>query len=368
MQFTINQETLSKALNSVGRSVATRSTMPILSNILIRTKNNQLIITASDMETSNRLTLDAQVDEEGACTLDYKKAAEIIGKLPNSPITFKLDPSNHTVELSCLKSRYVLRSLNAEEFPEVPEPSANGATVESKVLRNAIRETAFSASSDDTRHILTGVYLLIEKDGLELVATDGHRLARSVSRLDNEAEKIIKVIIPSKVMTELSRLLSSLGDVPVHLSLSKNEIIFSFGNQVMTSKLIDGQFPDYRSIIPKNLDRKAVVNRSQFLSSIERAAIMAEDRSNIIKLKYNPSELEITSDTPELGKGTELLEIQYDGEENLMAFNARYLIDILKNLDDAEVNVEMKGAFDPCLVRPNSEKEFIYVVMPIRLN
>lgn len=368
MQFTISQETLSKALNSVGRSVASRSTMPILSNILIRTKDNQLIITASDMETSSRLTLEAKVEEEGACTLDYKKAAEIIGKLPNAPITVKMDSSNQTVELSCLKSRYVLRSLNAEEFPEVPEPSTNGATVDSKILRNAIKETAFSASSDDTRHILTGVYLCIEKEIMELVATDGHRLARSVSQLENEAEKNIKVIIPSKVLIELSRLLSSTGDIPVHISLSKNEIIFSFGNQILTSKLIDGQFPDYKSIIPKNLDRKALLNRIQLLASIERAAIMAEDRSNIIKLKYNPNELEITSDTPELGKGTELLEVQYDGDETLMAFNARYLIDILKNLDDAEVNLEMKGSFDPCLLRPNSEKDYIYVVMPIRLN
>ncbi len=372
MQFTIEKEVFLKGLARIQGVVEKRNTIPILSNVLIEAVDEQIFLTATDLEVGMKASHPAQVVSPGKVTVSAKKIYEIIKELPEKEISFTAK-ENCWIEIRCGKSLFNIVGLSAEEFPYFPQPGKEQfIPISSALLKEMIDKTAFSMSIDETKYNLNGIYFRsLETEGkphLALVATDGHRLSMINREMDvSEIPELEKgVIFPRKGIFELKKIADE-GESDIQLGFMDNNAVIKKDQTVVVMRLVDGEFPDYHRVIPKANEFSATIPRDPFLHALRRMSILSSEKSRGVKLSLREGLLEISSSNPDLGDAREDLEVDYTGPELSIGFNARYLLDILQALESEKVQLKVKDNISPGMVTPPTEGDYLAVVMPMRL-
>jgi DNA polymerase-3 subunit beta len=359
------KENLAKGLQAVQKAVSARGLLPILSNVLVSVQGDELKLVATDLEIGIEASVSADVKTPGTLTLPAKPLSELVSKLPNSDIELDTDETSGQAKVTCGNSTYTLCSLPATDFPPLPtltdEPPA---TVPAGLLAAAIRQTIFAASADATKSVLGGVHWSWTGDQLELAATDGYRLAVRTLHVPSGGTEMT-MTVPSRILSEVARLLPA-GDDPVRIAQIGQQVVFALERKLLSSRLLEGKYPDYHRIIPSTFERRLVVRRQDLLTALERASILASDRSNIVKLHLQADSVTITADTPEVGQGIEIVPANLEGESLEINFNAKFMIDALKAFDSDTVQFDLGGAINPAVLRVPGDEDFTCLLMPIR--
>ncbi len=369
MKLTCLQENLAKGLSIAGRAVPSRTTMPILGNVLLATDHGQLKLAATNMELSIVHWMGARVETEGDITVPARNFVDLTNSLPPEQVALTLDESTLTLKLSCGSVNASFRGISADEFPLVPEPDDdNGFSIEAADLNTGLTQVTFAASTDESHPVLTGVLAEFEGESMTLAAADGFRLSLREIPLMEPVPSAFDVIIPARALSELMRITSGLEE-PVHISTTRphNQILFQMPDTVLNSQLIDGSFPDVRRIIPRSHKTRVVLGREEILQACKRAAIFARDVANIVSLRIEDGELTVAADSSESGQGSTRLMASVDGEGLEIAFNVRFLIDVFSALDTPQIALELNSPTNPGVVRAVGDDAFIHVVMPMHL-
>ncbi|AKN33139.1 DNA polymerase III subunit beta [Clostridium carboxidivorans P7] len=364
MKFTCEKSILQEGISTVQKAITGKSTLPILNGIHIKTHENELILTGSDIDLSIESKIKSDIIEEGSIVIDAKIFGEIIRKLDNDTIHISTI-DNNSIEIVCKKSRFTLIHMNSEDFPELPNINENMIfSIPQSILKNMIRGTIFATAQDETRPILTGILFEIKDKKLNLVALDGYRLALKSETLDTD--NIISAVIPGKTLSEVSKILEE-NDESVNITFTPNHILFSVGETKIISRLLEGEFIKYNSIIPEEYNLKIIAKRIVLLNSIERASLMGKDgNTNLIKFDIEDENMVITSNS-QLGMVREELNIILQGEPLQIAFNSKYLIDVLKIMEEDEVVIELSSSVSPCIIKNKNTNNCTYLVLPVRL-
>lgn len=372
MQFTIEKEVFLKGLGKIQGIVEKRNTIPILSNVLLEAGDDNLQITATDLEVGMQAIYPAQIKKTGKITVSAKKLYEIIKELPENEISF-LAKDNCWIEIRCGKALFNIVGLAADEYPYFPKTDQNEfIELSSKTLKNIIEKTSFSMSTDESKYNLNGIYFQAKEienhDFIRLVATDGHRLALVQEKIqkNNISELSKGVIFPKKGIFELKKIAEE-GDGDIQLGFIENNAMIKKNQTVIIMRLVDGEFPDYNRVIPQESDYKATISVETFFHALRRMAIVSSEKSRGVKLHMKPGNLEISSSNPELGDAREDFEIDYSGQEISVGFNARYLLDILQSQDEDKIILQVRDNMSPGLITPAENKNNLAVVMPMRL-
>ena len=338
--------------------------MPILEGIYLQAINNSLTLIGSDMDVSIETKVEADVIKEGSVVIDAKLFSEIIRKLPNSDVKIEITDGD-LIQITCEKSVFNLVFMNAAEYPSLPSINED-ITVEvpQNLLKNMVKGTAFAIAQDEARPILQGILFEVKNKELNLVALDGYRLAVRTELLD--VEDNIEVVIPGKTMNEVSKILEDNDDI-VKITFTTNHILFNVGTTKIISRLLDGKFVNYISLLPQEYKLCISVKKQDIQNGLERASLMAkEGNTNLIKLDIQEETLIITSNS-QLGKVREEVSINLQGEGIQIAFNSRYLLDVLKNMDEEDIVMEMSSSVSPCVIKGKNDKSGKYLVLPVRL-
>ncbi len=365
MKLRCQQEDFGRAMSTVIRGTSSRTSMPILGNVLLETTGEGLRLTGTDLELGIRTEIPAQVEQGGLVTLPARLLSEIVAALPPAPVELSVEEGSAVAEIRCGRSHFEILGLPAKDFPRVPLEEASWVCeLQAAVLRSLIRSTVFAASTDETRPFLTGVYVTAEEGVVRFVATDGGRLAVRTSPATVYAP--FRGIVPSRAMHELVRL-STGSDEPVQIGLVDNQVVFAFERVRLTSRLVSGQFPNYQQVIPREFKLRIRVGTEPLRSALRRVAITARDSATVVRLTLEGEVLKLQSNTPEVGRAREELEVEATGEPLEVAFNARYLLDALSVLESAQVMLELTGPLSPGALRPVEGPDYVYVVAPVRV-
>lgn len=372
MQFTITREIFLKALAKVQGIVEKRNTIPILSNVLIEARDGDIELTATDLEVGMRASYPATVKKSGKVTVSAKKLFEIVKELPEGDVSLTAK-ENCWIEICCGKALFNIVGLAADEFPYFPEADlAKFISLPSSIISDLLEKTTFSISTDESKYNLNGIFFQnMEVDGrqvLRLVATDGHRLALIQRELKGtESEELQKgVIFPKKGIFELKKIAEE-GENEIHLGFMDNNAIIKKDQTIVIMRLVDGEFPDYTRVIPQPQETTAKIPREKFFHALRRMAILSSEKSRGVKVLLQPGLLEISSSNPELGDAREDLEIEYQGQEISIGFNARYMLDILQVQKEDEIVLQVRDNMSPGMITPVEDVDFLAVVMPMRL-
>jgi DNA polymerase-3 subunit beta len=364
IKLKVTKEAILDGLQRVQNVVSTRTTLPILSNVLVQASSGHISLTTTDLDVGVRCTVEADVSKPGSTTLPARKLFSILKEVAAPEIEVEVDERN-AASIRCGSSFYKIMGLPEEEFPRFPESSAGKTLkIEQSVLRDMLKKTAYAVSNDETRYVLNGVFMGFKGDKLTVVATDGRRLALIEHDIEVPKGAETELILPSKAVGELERLLADKGDVK--LSIGENQIIFDLDGTTLVSKLIEGTYPNFRQVIPAETKERISLERELLLSALHRASILASEKSQSVKLNFGKNTLTITATTPEVGEAKETLSINYKGKEMAIAFNPQYMMDPLRNLDADEIFLELADELSPGVIKVNAP--FLYVLMPMRLN
>ncbi len=380
MKLVCSQAELSASLQLVSRAVAARPTHPVLANVLLTADagTGRLSLTGFDLSLGIQTSLPASVENSGAITLPSRLFGEIVSRLSSeSPITLSCEEGQEQVELTSLSGSYQMRGLSAEDFPDLPLVQT-GVPIRLQVdaLVKGLRATLFASSGDEAKQLLTGVHLGLEHRGLECAATDGHRL--SVLRLENassateplDAAEAFAVTVPARSLRELERLLSARqSQEPVSLYCDRGQVVFLWADQVLTSRSLDGTYPNYRQLIPASFSRSLELDRRGFVNALERVAVLADQHNNVVKLSSDPAagQLHISADAQDVGSGSEDLPALISGDAIEIAFNVRYVLDGLKAMTAERVELRCNAPTTPVVLTPVEDPSFTYLVMPVQI-
>jgi DNA polymerase-3 subunit beta len=364
MKFSVTKEKLLECLQQVQNVVSTRTTLPILSNVLLQANGNDVRLTTTDLDVGVRGSFEAEVEKEGATTLPARRLFTIIRELPSSEIQFDVDGKN-AASIRSGQSFFKILGLPEEEFPPLPKfDEAKVVTIRQKDLRDGLKKTSYAISTDETRYVLNGVLFSFKDNKLTLVATDGRRLAMLDIDLEFPRSHEADIIVPTKAVAELQRLLTDEGDVRV--SVTSGQIAFDLNNTLLVSKLIEGNYPNYKQVIPGEMKERVTLERETFLNSLKRVSLLASDKSNSIKLNFSKNNIDITANTPEVGEAKESLPVAYKGRELSIAFNPEFLMAPLRNLSEDEIFLDLIDEMSPGVIKIQSP--FLYVLMPMRIS
>jgi DNA polymerase-3 subunit beta len=364
MKFTVTKERLLEALQQVQNVVSTRTTLPILSNVLLQARGNEVSLTTTDLDVGVRGSFEASVDKEGATTLPARRLFTIIRELPSSEISIEVDGKN-AASIRSGQSFFKILGLPEDEFPPLPKfENAKVVTISQKDLRDGLRKTSYAISTDETRYVLNGLLFSFKENKLTLVATDGRRLAMGDIDVEFPRSHEADIIVPTKAVTELQRLLTDEGEVK--MSVGSGQIAFDLNNTLLVSKLIEGNYPNYRQVIPSEAKERVTLERETFLNSLRRVSLLASDKSNSIKLNFAKNNIDITANTPEVGEAKESLPVAYKGREFSIAFNPEFLMAPLRSLTEDEVFLDLIDEMSPGVLKIQSP--FLYVLMPMRIS
>jgi DNA polymerase-3 subunit beta len=369
MNLTISKENIITGLQAVQNVVSTRTTLPILSNVLLRGGEGRLELTATDLDVTVSCSVEAKVEKQGATTVPVKKIFGIVRELGGEEVELDVDEKN-VCSVKAGPSFYRINGLGADEFPPLPKLKDDRKLVmQQKVLKGMLKYTCFAISTDETRYVLNGIFFSLKENKLTLVATDGRRLALTDEELEVPETGQGEFIIPAKTVNELNRLLQDSGEVEI--KFTENQAVFTLKDEnslpvCIVTKLIEGNYPNYRQVIPTEAKERVALMREEFLHALRRAEIMTSEKSNSVKLSFGKNNLAITANSPEVGEARESLAINYKGKEMAIAFNPRYLIDPLNALETDEVFFELTDELSPGVLKVNAP--FLYVVMPMRLS
>jgi len=368
MKFEIERKNLLKGLSLIQGVVEKKKTLPILLNVLIETIEDKIVLTATDLEIGIKNTYDSKIIEPGKITVNAKKIFEIIKELPDEIITIK-SKENNWIEIKCRNSKFNILALSPDEFPSInSNHSKNSIFLPSKKLNEMIDKTFNSMSIDETKYNLNGIFLhKTEDNNLRVISTDGHRLTLFENELSFEKDIFEKgIIIPRKGITELKKITETIDD-DLEISLSDNNLVISNKEILLVIRLIDGDFPDYKRVIPTNLENSATINTSKLLQALRRISILANEKSRGINLVLSKDKLELNSSNPEYGNASDFIDIDYDGLDINIGFNAKYLLDALTNIDTENIQIFISDNISPCLITQENNKSYQAVIMPMRL-
>lgn len=375
MKVRIGRDELLTGLQRVQGVVEKRNTMPILSNILIEAKQEGAEIVATDLEIGMRGLYKATVHKAGGITVSARKLYEIIKELPSGDIDL-ISSENNWTTIQAGKSQFKVVGLPSTDYPALPAIDREGLTpLAGAGLLELIRKTLFAAGDNDARYILNGLLVTLisgeKKTTLRLVGTDGHRLAVAEQDLGKAGAKgapqEIKAIIPKKAAQEMRRLLEEGGDGEPLIGFTKNLMIFRKSGLLLTSRLMEGNYPNYQQVIPKESNKKIMVVRAELESALRRVSVLSKDKANAVKLSFTPGRLTLFSSNPDYGEATEEMSAQYEGEALNTGFNARYLLDVFDVMDGEKISLQMDSALSPCLIQEAETPGFKCVVMPIKI-
>lgn len=372
MKLSCSRRMLHEALQHVSRVVSGRTTLPILSNVLLEAAGETLRVVAYDMEIGAQSVVPIEVEEEGALTVPARTLGDVVASLPEATVEMRSEDRN-VLGLSCGRSEYTINGLPADEYPTLPEVSGEVSfELAQGAMRDLIRATIFAASTDETRAILTGVLLTRDENGVKMVATDSYRLAVKTAPLkadkSGSGNDAWQVIIPARGLQELSRMLDPTDEeTPVAVSAGEQQIRFEVGPYILVSRLIEGQFPNYERVIPTEVERKVVVNREDLQGAIKRAAIVARAEASKLVFRTQEGVLTITAESGDVGRAREELAAQVEGEEIEIAFNAEYLSDVLGVIGSDSVVWELTAPLSSGLIKGSDDPDYLYVVMPMQL-
>jgi len=371
MKMTIDRAALMRALNHVQSAVERRTTIPILSNVLMRAEDGSLSLTTTDMDLEIDETVAANVERAGSTTAPAATLFDIVKKLPeDSAVVMELDPAGNQMTVRAGRSNFRLACLPPSDFPEIGQGQFQTSfKVPASELRALIDRTKFAMSTEETRYYLNGIYLHTADhngaDVLRAVATDGHRLARFEMPVPDGAAGMPGIIVPRKTVGELRKLVEEAADT-IKVSVSESKIRFDFDHIVLTSKLIDGTFPDYQRVIPKNNDKVVEVNPKAFSRAIDRVSTISDGKSRAVKMSLNGKTMTLSANSPEAGSATEDLEI--NGNDNMeIGFNARYLLDITQQIEGDGCRMTLADSASPTIIQDAGDSSALYVLMPLRV-
>ena len=383
MKLSCLQENLARGLGVVGRAVATRSTLPITQNVMLTSDQGMLRLSATNLEIAITTWIGAMIEEEGSITVPHRLVSDLVSSLPSDRVDLDLrgpDPDDpnagggSVLHISCGRSRTHINGASSDDFPPIPQVDSGFATnIDPSVLRQGIGLVAFSAASDESRPVLTGVEFKLEESNLIMAAADGFRLAVYTGELSEPVTEALKVIVPARTMNEIQRLASE-QSAPVQVTLSpeKGQVMFKLEHVEVVSQLLQGSFPNYEQLIPERYETRAVMELDDLKRATQSAAVFARDGSNIVRLEMMPQEsgeggqLKVSARSEEVGDNLDELDIdQMDGDDAKIAFNVRYLMDILNVLGRGKVALEVTNSSSPGVFRRADSDRYVHVVMPM---
>lgn len=387
MKITCKQQDLNRGLSAVSHAVSGRSTLPILANILLATDHGRLKLSATNLEIGINCWVDAEVSEEGTTTVPAKLITEFVNSLPQGSVEITVPEDAHTMSVKGLRSNANIKGMDAAEFPQIPSNEGGEPPVmlDAVLLKEMIDEVAFAAADDDSRPVLTGVLVQVQasedKDGnkketITFAAADAFRLAVRVADLPADEHPHGDILIPARTLTELSRILPAEGPVEMIVTPNRSQVLFHTPNLDLVSRLIEGTFPNFRAIIPKESTTSATVETKEFAAAVKSAALFARDSSNIARVKINAAgedglgagSVTIEATAEDLGDNVSTVNAAVDGPELQVIFNVKYLSDVLNSIGTPEVRLEASSATKPGVLRPVGPGDCTYVIMPMHVN
>ncbi len=364
MKFSVSKEKLLAGLQTVQNVVSTRTTLPILSNVLLQADGDQVRLTTTDLDVGVSGGITAQIEKPGATTLPARRLATIVRELPAAEIQIEVDSKN-VASIRCGQSFFKILGLPEEEFPPLPKfDDTRTFAIPQQALRDALKKTSYAISTDETRYVLNGILFSFKENKLTLVATDGRRLALVDLEIEFPRSQEVDIIVPTKAVTELGRLLGDEGDV--RLSVGENQVSFQINDTLLASKLIEGNYPNYRQVIPGEAKERVTLERELFLNAVHRVSLLSSEKSNSVKLVFTKNNIEIAANTPDVGEARESLAVAYKGREFSIAFNPEFLQAPLRALPNDEVYLDLIDEMSPGVIKIQSP--FLYVLMPMRIS
>ena len=369
MKIVCDKDTILKAINSVVKGVASKTTMPILEGILIQTNDNEIKLTTYDLEIGIEYVMECEIKEQGSTVVNAIMFSEIIRKLPDTEIYISLNSQN-LLEIECEGSLYKLATMNPEEFPELPKIEIeNSIEIDQNVLKNMIRRTIFAVSTEESRPIFTGCLFEVENNQLTLVSVDGFRLALRSIYLNKQSNDF-QAVIPGKTLNEINKIITDSFE-PIKLGVAKNQALFEMEHCKVVTRILDGEFLNYKNVIPSNWETRIKVNKSNIQNSFERISLISA--SSVEKEKKYPVKVQVDigkvviSCTNQTGDAKEELYVSTEGKNLEAGFNPKYFLDSLKVIDEEEIYIEFGTSISPCLIKSTENNDYTYMILPIRL-
>lgn len=374
MRVSCLQENLAKGLSIVGRAVSTRSTLPVLANVLLATDNGRLKLSATNLEIVITCWVGAKVETEGAITIPARTFADLVNSLPQDRVDLELNKTTQTVHLACARTEANIKGIDYQEFPLVPE--ANGQdriSVSATMFKEMIQQVSFAAATDDARPVLTGVSTQFDKNKISMAATDGFRLSVRSGDLINHLERPTSVVIPARALTEVARVMSdSLETVHISMPGGRNQIVFDMENVVLVSQLVDGNFPDYRPVVPGRYLTRTVMGTAEFRKACKTADIFAREASNTARVRVEPGNeimpgyATISATSNETGDNVAQIDASVQGDPIEINFNVRFMSEVLNVIDTPQVALETTVSNEPGVIKPVGKDGFFHIIMPMQ--
>lgn len=375
MKVSVLQENLARGISIVSRAVATRSTLPVLGNILLATEGGRLKLAATNLEIGITHFTGAQVHSEGAITVPARQLADYVNALPPDRVEMELNPKTQTLHLKCARYDANIKGVDASEFPIIPTIGDNNKIlVEPDTLKELIQQATFSAAQDDSRPVLTGILSKFDKDIVTFASADGFRLSVRSAVLGTKLSAPVSVIIPAKALQDVARVIGD-QEAPVEIAITENrsQVLFHLENTDIVSQLIDGNFPDFNQIVPKSYATRTIMNTSELQNAVKAASVFAREASNIVRLNISSGndmgggKVVIAAQSAETGDNVGEIDATVDGDPIEIAFNARFLADVLGVLNSPQVALETSTAASPGVVKPVGREDFTHVIMPMHI-
>jgi len=364
MKFRITKEGFQEGLQQVQHVVSARTTLPILSNVLMEASDGEIKLTTTDLDVGVSGRIEAEILAPGATTLPARRLASIIKELPAEEVEVEIDDDN-TASIRSGPSFFKILGLSDEEFPPLPDfGEAKEFKVAQATLKESLKKTSYAISTDETRYVLNGIFLSFKDNTMMLVATDGRRLAMVDHEVEFPQSNEVEIIVPTKAVNELQRLLKDEGDV--RILVGESQISFELNRNILVSKLIEGNYPNFRQVIPAETKERVIVERETLLNTVSRVSILASEKSNSVKLVFGEDNIDIMANSPEIGEAKESLPVAYSGASITIAFNPDFLMAPLRNLDTDEIYIDLIDEMSPGVIKNNSS--FLYVLMPMRVS
>ncbi len=372
MIVSVLQENLARSLNIVTKAVDSNPPLPVLANVLLETEDSRLKVSATNLELSITMWIGAKVEQSGSITLPARTFSELVSSLSPERVDLRLDASTHTVHLRCGVQTSNIRGIDADEFPPINHNESADLHLEGETLIEMINQTAFAAAREQNRPILTGVYVQLEGEKLTMAAADGYRLAVRTSEIGESFSEKQDMVVPARTMSEIARIVEADQDVGVALPAQRNSVTFFAPNVVVSSQLLEGRFPDFASIIPRSFVTSTVLYTKDLLLVCQRAEIFARDNANSANLSVKPAqnpgepaEVLIVGKSAERGDSEGMLDATAEGEALDISFNIRYLIDVLRVINEERVVFQSNGPENPGVLKPENRDDFVHVIMPM---
>ena len=367
MLFTIDRESLLNKLRIVEKITIQRGIQPVLANILFEVKDNELTLSATDLDLYVVVKTSVAVKKEGKITLPAKKLVEIASKLPDYPVEFSLNEDTNVVKIKCGASKFEIIGISAAEFPVQEEEfsAKEELTINTAPFLKSIKSTTYAVAGYENRNIISGVLFKLKGNKLEMAATDGNRLTRIIEEVKTDKSNDTKIVIPSKTLQEISRIFSFVDDEEVHLFLGKAKILIKTKNVSLRSRLLEGEYPPYEQLIPKTTTYNVSLSRADLINSLERVACMVNERTSVVKLEFSENKLMLKAETPNAGTSEDELVCDFSGDELAISFNIKYILDAIRAMESEKTVIGISGSSTATVFNQDDTDNYICLIMPI---